>query len=681
MKQAPNSTVPTAKEAARDYQANLEAAFRAAGDANARYAKQLQQKLRKKRKTGNKYAGTIVKPHTFSSYGISSSASKRAAEQAMQEMQTMQEMHPASVNPSSDGAHGNNGGFIEGASSFSSSAMPSRKRRSKKKSSYDLSRDRLLKKEPSLKTKTTVLNPGAGGAPSSSNTNDATEARPNFNQHLTDVLVTLCKVEKAEGNLLPASSYERAALSLSRYSSKIMNANDLSSVRGIDHCAQSKIEEILHAEMRKTLGGGKDVMVHANELINAMKKKSKNKQETRSMKEAKLKLVSLLEEEQEREREREAFWRESGTQERSEVEKNELLVIFEQERTEASNHILLLLPLVVGKKKTINMITNMREDQQGAPRQGRQGQRAYTPTFVDSGWLGGNDGGGSVLPESTSSAEDDEDDDDDDDVEGTPTNHNSIVLPILHNTSTTSTTSTFTTSTTTTEKHLPSLLPFARHVLDTEDEHRSRQAMPLYKRNQPKIDARYGEHQAHQEHQEQDRRRRRTRVLQYGEEENEGDYGDYENYENYEEHGGREYDHNDHNDHNDHGNHDQSVTTTMNSRQIRYLKERATRKIARDAQSQRQKNQMRKRPKQLPVTTKNGEVMMLNVLDDGWQNNNPPKIVPNMKAKEGNCLPLLLWCVIFFDVFDACACVVQMPLTTLRCFSCIAVLFTKSCEP
>ena len=42
----------------------------------------------------------------------------------------------------------------------------------------------------------------------------------NYNQHLTDVLVTLCKVEKAEGNLLPAASYERAALSLSRYKKK-----------------------------------------------------------------------------------------------------------------------------------------------------------------------------------------------------------------------------------------------------------------------------------------------------------------------------------------------------------------------------------------------------------------------------------------------------------------------------
>ena len=65
-------------------------------------------------------------------------------------------------------------------------------------------------------------------------------------------------------------------------------------------------------------------------------------------------------------------------------------------------------------------------------------------------------------------------------------------------------------------------------------------------------------------------------------------------------------------------------------RQIRYLKEKATKKIAKDAQNKRQQNQMRKRPRQLPVQV-NGETMMLNVLDDGWQDN-VPKVVPDMKA-------------------------------------------------
>ena len=39
------------------------------------------------------------------------------------------------------------------------------------------------------------------------------------------------------------------------------------------------------------------------------------------MEQAKLRLVAMLEEEQERERERESFWREKGTQSRSENEK------------------------------------------------------------------------------------------------------------------------------------------------------------------------------------------------------------------------------------------------------------------------------------------------------------------------------------------------------------------------
>ena len=73
--------------------------------------------------------------------------------------------------------------------------------------------------------------------------------------------------------MLPAGSYERAALSLSRHNVKIMNSNDLSTVRAVDICAQSKIEEILHSETRRQMGGGKDIMVHASELIVSFKTK------------------------------------------------------------------------------------------------------------------------------------------------------------------------------------------------------------------------------------------------------------------------------------------------------------------------------------------------------------------------------------------------------------------------
>ena len=90
-------------------------------------------------------------------------------------------------------------------------------------------------------------------------------------------MVTLAKIEKAEGNLLPAGSYERAALSLSRHNVKIMNSNDLSTVRAVDICAQSKIEEILHSETRRQMGGGKDIMVHASELIVSFKTKQLEK--------------------------------------------------------------------------------------------------------------------------------------------------------------------------------------------------------------------------------------------------------------------------------------------------------------------------------------------------------------------------------------------------------------------
>ena len=79
IKTQPNARVPTAKEAEANYQANLEAAFRAAGNAGKAQAHS-QQKIKDKRDAKrrikeNKYKGTIVKPHTFSSYGIKTSTS------------------------------------------------------------------------------------------------------------------------------------------------------------------------------------------------------------------------------------------------------------------------------------------------------------------------------------------------------------------------------------------------------------------------------------------------------------------------------------------------------------------------------------------------------------------------------------------------------------------------------
>ena len=56
-----------------------------------------------------------------------------------------------------------------------------------------------------------------------------------------------------------------------------MNSNDLSTVRAVDICAQSKIEEILHSETRRQMGGGKDIMVHASELIVSFKTKQLEK--------------------------------------------------------------------------------------------------------------------------------------------------------------------------------------------------------------------------------------------------------------------------------------------------------------------------------------------------------------------------------------------------------------------
>ena len=259
LKTFPNSSVPTAKQAAADYQANLAAAFRAAGHATSKDSNPAPQGKRTKQE--NKYAGTIVKPHTFSSYGISTSVSQRKTDNYLSEaaIAATEKLHRGETHQDAR------------------EPMPKQfARRKRKQSSYDQSRARLLEKDPSLLQRASVLHPGAASAAASPDFSQPI----NHNQHLTDVLVTLCKIEKAEGNLLPAASFERAALSLSRYKQKILNANDLSAVRGVDACAQSKIEEILHAALRRQLGGGKDIMMHASDLIDTMKAAHKKIKDT-----------------------------------------------------------------------------------------------------------------------------------------------------------------------------------------------------------------------------------------------------------------------------------------------------------------------------------------------------------------------------------------------------------------
>ena len=167
IKTQPNARVPTAKEAEANYQANLEAAFRAAGNAGKAQAHS-QQKIKDKRDAKrrikeNKYKGTIVKPHTFSSYGIKTSTSSSTT----------------ASNGNGGGKKGNNVIELESDDEENSNSQHPRqpqtiqppqqstvRRRSKKRgrrgeSSYDQSRTRLLQKEPSLLQKDTVLNPGA----------------------------------------------------------------------------------------------------------------------------------------------------------------------------------------------------------------------------------------------------------------------------------------------------------------------------------------------------------------------------------------------------------------------------------------------------------------------------------------------------------------------------------------
>ena len=113
--------------------------------------------------------------------------------------------------------------------------------------------------------------------------------------------------------------------------------------------------------------------------------------------------MAMLEEEQERERERESFWREQNTQARSEEEKEELLSMFEREREEAANNIVQILPFVIGRERTMDLVISMEVTEDGHAQGGaatakmrqqeerrRYPPRAFTPTFSDSGWLGGS---------------------------------------------------------------------------------------------------------------------------------------------------------------------------------------------------------------------------------------------------------------------------------------------------
>ena len=308
----PGGGVPTRVQAQRDYQRNqskhvqkknrrivgedmLAAAFAAGqhgtghdNDENASPAVTQHGEKRKRRKRGKDAAaasaaarqaarhGTIVKPHTFASYGVSTAKSKTRKQQKQQSMSSSQQQHrqaPA----------GNLGRA---------------KRRGKRRSAYDASLARLLEKEPELERKTTVLD-GPGASNSSSSGGTAQDTVTNKNAHLTDVLTTLCKIERAEGNLLPAASYERAALSLSTHPTSVHSAKDLLGVRNVDNTAAAKVEEILEAETRRQLGGGRDVMEHASDLIAAFSRQSfANKSQDRAAQAARLRLTAMLEEEQ-----------------------------------------------------------------------------------------------------------------------------------------------------------------------------------------------------------------------------------------------------------------------------------------------------------------------------------------------------------------------------------------------
>ena len=90
----------------------------------------------------------------------------------------------------------------------------------------------------------------------------------------------------------------------------------------------------------------------------------------------------------ERERERESFWREPGTQQRTDAEKQELLAIFEDERRQASDNILALLPEVLGREKALSMVTSM-EAAGAPPATPAELYRQTVSGMVDCGWIGG----------------------------------------------------------------------------------------------------------------------------------------------------------------------------------------------------------------------------------------------------------------------------------------------------
>ena len=210
----------------------------------------------------------------------------------------------------------------------------------------------------------------------------------------------------------------------------------------------------------------------------------------------------------ERERERESFWREADTQERTDTEKQELLAIFEEERRQASDNILALLPEVLGREKALAMVTGM--DAAGAPpATPAELYRDTLPGMVDSGWLGASAEGGSALlprtsiassiaapevdnldgqeaatplpaiaplPSSSFSALGGSDSASQEELDNGPKDQaQSLHKPHLQSASP------FNSPPPT--DMLPSLLPFAHQVLETEDEISSRNMLPGYKKN------------------------------------------------------------------------------------------------------------------------------------------------------------------------------------------------------
>ena len=369
-----------------------------------------------------------------------------------------------------------------------------------------------------------------------------------------------------------------------------------------------------------------------------MEEKKKSKSETRQTKAARSSLVAMLEEEQERERERESFWREQNTQARSEEEKEELLSMFEREREEAANNIVQILPFVIGRERTMDLVTSMEVTEDGHAQGGvatammRQQEerrqyplRAFTPTFSDSGWLGGStsrveDDGGEYLGEEGEYEEEEErsgSEEEEEEKKGqfeqfeqlpTISTSKSAIASVTVGAGRTRMGG----SSSSTDAHLPSLLPFAHHVLETEDEIQKREEMPLYKRNH--VETRR-EKQKREDEEKRRGERRETRLRDRVDEvfaSSGSDSGDGEVSED--------------------GSPIRGARERRNARQIRYIKKKATKKITRDAQNKRKELQMRARPRQLATSMPSGEVMMVSVLDDGWQDN-IPKVIPDMTLR------------------------------------------------